>query len=192
MEFLDDVVAYKDHHPQSAFAWEYGRDFEASIYLALAAHYRQAVAVLRFALDNARLQEYFECHDGYEEWQLGRLFVPSGLRLIDAVFTREYRINAQLKKLSTALSHFVHIKNATIATGLNDIAFDGEHFDVWHEHYVQTCECIVLVTHAYRSLYREGLRPRWELLEATTDLREEGLSDLVWQKSGDDGIHQSV
>jgi hypothetical protein len=73
VHFLDQLVASTVSR-KTELLFEVGEDLEASLYLVLAGHFRQATSLLRFACENSLLDIYLRLRTRYEEWKRGDLF----------------------------------------------------------------------------------------------------------------------
>jgi hypothetical protein len=162
---------------------EFSDDLESSIYLVLAGHYRQATALLRFACENALLDQYLKKHKKYKAWEEGTLFVPSGNRLIDGVFGKDYIINAELKDHILRLSSFVHTNTPTV---INDslalISFQKKRFDAWYEFFQCSCILITKILLAFQTIRTNGLfNKMWLEFKLATGVDRTSLEKTVWK-----------
>lgn len=113
VDFLDQLAA-STLSRRTELLSEIGEDLEASVYLVLAGHYRQATALLRFACENSLLDIYLRLRTRHEEWTKGNLFVPTGTHLMRQVVPNHFALHHELKSHFRELSRFVHVASVDV------------------------------------------------------------------------------
>ena len=155
---------------------EVGEDLEASVYLVLAGHFRQAIALLRFACENSLLDIYLRQRTRYEEWRKGNLFVPTGTHLIKQVVPNHFTLHQELKSHFRELSRFVHVASADVTNSDLNICFQPERFDLWYHYFESSCLLITKVLLSFHTLRTGGpFSAAWRLFRLGTGRKKDDL-----------------
>jgi hypothetical protein len=175
VDFLDLLTASSVSR-RTELSDEVGEDLEASLYLVLAGHFRQATALLRFACENSLLDIYLRLRTRYEAWSKGNLFVPTGTHLIKQVVPSHFALHDELKSHFRELSRFVHVASADVINPNLEISFQSERFDLWYRYFQSSCFLITKVLLSFHRLRTDGpFAGKWRLFRLGTGRKKEDL-----------------
>jgi hypothetical protein len=155
VEFLDQLAASTVSR-KTEILTEIGEDLESSVYLALAGHYRQAMALLRFACENTLLDIFLRLRRRHDSWKQGELFVPSGNHLIKEVVPKHFALHQELKAHILELSRHVHTQRLEVTNRDMFVGFQPARFDLWFDAFRRSAVLITKIFLTFHTLRSEG------------------------------------